>query len=219
MANFGQEDEVVSKPSAAPPVAKSSWGADDEVVNKPSEDRVSNLSLSELITGKKKEIPTTAGGTFARSAAESAAATPAALLGARAGFALTPPVLPVVGPFAKPIGGVVGAIAGGLLGAEGIDAIEGAVDSVFGTNIRNTKKQQQKEYPTAALLGQVIGGAVNPWMKIGLAGSAKEAALGAGVMAGVGAGGRAVSGGDIFDPKAIGADIFAGGLTTPRDRG
>jgi hypothetical protein len=217
MADFGQEDEVVSKPSAAPAVAKSSWGADDEVVTKPSEDRVSSSSLSDLVADKK--IPTTAGGTFARSAVESAAATPAALLGARAGFALTPPVLPFVGPFAKPIGGVVGAIAGGLLGAEGIDAIEGAVDSVFGTNIRNTKKQQQKEYPTAALLGQVAGGAVNPWMKIGLAGSAKQAALGAGVMVGVGAGGRAVSGGDIFDPKAIGADIFAGGLTTPRDRG
>ena len=180
-----------------------------------SGDRVSSSSLSELITGKKKEIPTTAGGTFARSAAESAAATPAALLGARTGFTLTPPIH----PFAKPVGGVVGAIAGGLLGAEGIDSLEGVVDSVFGTNIRNTKKQQQKEYPTAALLGQVTGGAVNPWMKIGMAGSAKEAALGAGVMAGVGGGMRAVEGGDVFDPKAIGADIFAGGFTTPRDRG
>ena len=219
MADFGQEDEVVSKPSVAPAVVKSSWGADDEVVTKPSEDRVSSSSLSELITGKKKEITTTAGGTFARSAAESAAATPAALLGARAGFALTPPVLPFVGPFAKPIGGIVGAIAGGLLGAKGIDAIEGAVDSAFGTNIRATKKQQQKEYPTAALLGQVAGGAVNPWMKIGLAGSAKEAALGAGVMAGVGAGGRAVSGGDIFDPKAIAADVVSGAFTKPTERG
>lgn len=219
MADFGQEDEVVSKPSAAPPVAKSSWGTDDEVVTKPSEDRVSSSSLSELITGKKKEIPTTAGGTFARSAAESAAATPAALLGARAGFALTPPVLPVVGPFAKPIGGVVGAIAGGLLGAKGIDAIEGAIDSAFGTNIRSTKQQQQEKYPTAALLGQVAGGAVNPWMKIGLAGSAKEAALGAGVMAGVGAGSRAVSGGDIFDPKAIAADVVSGAFTKPTERG
>ena len=184
-----------------------------------SGDRVSSSSLSELITGKKKEITTTAGGTFARSAAESAAITPAALYGFRTGFALTPPVLPVVGPFAKPIGGVVTAIAGGLLGAEGIDSLEGFADSVFGTNIRATKKQQQKEYPTAALLGQVAGGAVNPWMKIGLAGSAKEAALGAGVMVGVGGGMRAVEGGDVFDPKAIGADIFLGGFTTPRDRG
>ena len=203
MADFGQEDEVVSKPSTAPPVAKSSWGADDEVVTKPSEDRVSSSSLSELITGKKKEIPTTAGGTFARSAAESVAITPAALLGARAGFALTPPVLPFVGPFAKPIGGIVGAIAGGLLGAKGIDAIEGAVDSAFGTNIRRTKQQQQEKYPTAALLGQVAGGAVNPWMKIGLAGSAKQAALGAGVMVGVGGGMRAVEGGDVLIPKLL----------------
>jgi hypothetical protein len=47
MADFGQEDEVVSKPSAAPAVAKSSWGTDDEVVNKPSGDRVSSSSLKE----------------------------------------------------------------------------------------------------------------------------------------------------------------------------
>jgi hypothetical protein len=184
-----------------------------------SGDRVSSSSLSELITGKKKEIPTTAAGTFTRSATESAAATPAALLGARAGFALTPPVLPVVGPFAKPIGGVVGGIVGGLLGAEGIDAIEGAVDSVFGTKIRATKTAQQEEHPYAALGGQVVGGAVNPWMKPGMAGSLKQAALGAGIMTGVGAGSRAVQGGDILDPKAIVADVVSGAFTKPTARG
>ena len=164
-------------------------------------------------------VRTSAGGTALRSGAEAAAATPAALLGARAGFAIAPPMAPVVGPFSKPLGGLVGAIAGGMLGAEGIDTMEGWIDHAFGTNIRGIKQQQQKEHPTAALVGQVAGGALNPWMKIGMAGSVKQAAVGAGVMTGVGAGMRAVEGGDAFDPKAIAADAVSGAFTKPTARG
>ena len=181
-------------------------------------DRVSDTTLSELITGKQKPT-TTAAGTFVRSGAEAAAATPAALLGARAGFALAPPVAPIIGPFSKPVGGIVGGIIGGFLGAQGIDAIEGAIDSAFGTNIRQTKAQQQQEHPVAALAGQVTGGAVNPWMKVGMAGSVKQAAGGAAIMTGVGAGMRAAEGGDVLDPKAIVADVVSGALTKPTARG
>ena len=124
MADFGQNDEVVSKPSVSTP--KSSWGNNDEVVSS-----APTASASAPVEGAggaafgvypkpgmkpMKEGETTSLGAAGAAAAESIAATPGALLGARAAMAVTPPVLPVVGPLAKPVAGIAGGIAGGVLG-------------------------------------------------------------------------------------------------------
>lgn len=217
---------VADKPSVKKPA--SSLINFDEIVGSSSgepaqaspSNRVSSKSLSELITGKPAApVPVTQAGTFARSYGEAAAATPGALLGARAGFALTPPVLPLVGPFAKPIGGILGAIAGGVASSLGINSLEEEVDKMFGTNIIKTKEEQQKQFPGTALAGQVVGGGLNPFMRPGLAGSAGQMAVGAGVMTGVGMGMRAAEGGNVFGLKEVGADIVSGAFTRPTARG
>jgi hypothetical protein len=197
--------------------------ADKPPVKKP----VSSLINFDEIVGSSSgepakaasSVPVTQAGTFARSYGEAAAATPGALLGARAGFALTPPVLPIVGPFAKPIGGIAGALIGGVASSLGINSLEQMVDNVFGTNIIKTKEEQQKQFPGTALAGQVVGGGLNPFMRPGLAGSAGQMAVGAGVMTGVGVGMRAAEGGNVFGLKEMGADIVSGAFTRPTARG
>lgn len=227
MADFGQNDEVVSKPSVS--TAKSSWGSDDEVVSS-----TPTASASVPIEGRggaafgvypkpgmkpMKEGDTSTLGAFGAAAGESIAATPGALLGARAAMAVTPPVLPVVGPLSKPIAGIAGGIAGGVLGSMGVTSLEGAVDEVFGTNILATREQQRQEHPTASLVGQVAGGAVSPFMKPGLPSTIKEGLFGAGVMTGIGAGQRAASGEDILDPKMLAIDAASGAFTKPTKLG
>ena len=215
MAGFGQNDEVVSKPSA------SSWGGDDEVVTpKPTTSKTEGGAAFGVyprpgMEPGKKTPTVTALGAAAASAGEAVAATPGVLLGARAAMAVTPPVAPVVGPFAKPIAGIVGGIAGGALAQFGITSLEGAVDKEFGTDIVASRQQQQKEYPVASTIGQVAGGGVNPFMRPGMPGSVAQAAFGGGVMGVVGAGQRAATGGDILDPTAMAIDVGMGVFTKP----
>ncbi len=166
-----------------------------------------------------KEGETTSLGAAGAAAAESIAATPGALLGARAAMAVTPPVLPVVGPFAKPVAGVAGGIAGGILGSMGVTSLEAAVDDAFGTDIIATREQQRREHPTATLVGQVAGGAVGPFMKPGMPSTVAEGLFGSGVMLGVGAGQRAISGEDILDPKMMAIDAASGAFTKPTKLG
>ena len=167
-----------------------------------------------------KKTPTvTALGAAAASAGEAVVATPGVLLGARAAMAVTPPVAPVVGPFAKPIAGIAGGIAGGALAQLGITSLEGAIDKEFGTDIVATRAQQQKEYPIASTIGQVVGGGANPFMRPGMPGSVTQAAFGGGVMGVVGAGQRAATGGDILDPTAMAIDVGTGIFTKPTKLG
>lgn len=227
MADFGQNDEVVSKSVAAP---KSSWGGDDEVVA-PSAPAVSASAPIDSRGGAAfgmypkpgmkpmGEGETSSLGAFGASALESVAATPVALAGARAAMAVTPPVLPVVGPFAKPIAGIAGGIAGGILGQMGVNSLEDAVDQVFGTNIINTREQQRRENPMASLAGQVAGGSLNPFMRPGLPSTVKEGLFGAGIMSGIGAGQRAIAGEDILDPKMMAIDVATGAFTKPTKLG
>jgi hypothetical protein len=227
MADFGQNDEVVSKSVAAP---KSSWGGDDEVVT-PSAPAASASAPIDSRGGAAfgmyprpgmqpmREGETSSLGAFGASALESVAATPAALLGARAAMAVTPPVLPVVGPFAKPIAGIAGGIAGGILGQFGVNSLEDAVDQVFGTNIVKTREQQRRENPIASTAGQVIGGSLNPFMRPGLPSTVKEGLFGAGIMSGIGAGQRAIAGEDILDPKMMAIDVATGAFTKPTKLG
>ena len=156
---------------------------------------------------------------FASSAIEGALATPGVLLGARAGSAIMPPVAPFVGPLSKPIGGIVGGIGGGILANLGISSLEKFADSVFGTNIAQVREEEQQQYPYTSLFGQVAGGSFNPWMRPSIPSTFKQAAFGGGVMGVVGAGQRAVTGGDTFDPIAVGADVVSGAFTTPTKRG
>lgn len=224
MADFGQNDEVVSKSVAAP---KSSWGGDDEVVT-PSAPATSASAPIDSRGGAAfgmyprpgmkpmGEGETSSLGAFGASALESVAATPAALLGARGAMAVTPPVL---GPFAKPIAGIAGGIAGGILGQFGVNSLEDAVDQVFGTNIVKTREQQRRENPMASLAGQVAGGSLNPFMRPGLPSTVKEGLFGAGIMSGIGAGQRAIEGQDILDPKMMAIDIATGAFTKPTKLG
>ena len=224
MADFGQNDEVVSKSVAAP---KSSWGGDDEVVT-PSAPATSASAPIDSRGGAAfgmyprpgmkpmGEGETSSLGAFGASALESVAATPGALLGARAAMAIpVPPVLPVVGPFAKPILGIAGGIAGGIAAQMGISGLEGYVDEVFGTNIVKTREQQRRENPMASLAGQVAGGSLNPFMRPGLPSTVKEGLFGAGIMSGIGAGQRAIEGQDILDPKMMAIDVATGAFTKP----
>jgi hypothetical protein len=223
MADFGQNDEVVSKSVAAP---KSSWGGDDEVVT-PSAPAASASAPIDSRGGAAfgmyprpgmkpmGEGETSSLGAFGASALESVAATPAALLGARGAMAVTPPVLPIVGPLAKPIAGIAGGIAGGILGQFGVNSLEDAVDQVFGTNIVKTREQQRRENPMASLAGQVAGGSLNPFMRPGLPSTVKEGLFGAGIMSGIGAGQRAIEGQDILDPKMMAIDVATGAFTKP----
>ena len=162
---------------------------------------------------------TSSAGAFAASAAESIAATPGVLAGSRAAMAVTPPVMPYVGTLAKPIAGIVGGIGGGILASMGIKSLEQFADTVFGTNIVGIREQQQKESPTASLLGQVAGGSMNPWMRPTIPSSAGQALAGGGIMGVVGAGQRLIHGEDVFDPTAMAVDVGTGMFTKPTQRG
>ena len=162
-----------------------------------------------------KKEDTSVLGTIASHYPEAALAARASLSGARVGFAMTPPVHPL----AKPVGGIAGAVVGGVAASMGMGTLEETVDKVFGTTISATKRLQEQQHPIAAFATNVAGGGLNPWMKPGMAGTLKEAAVGMGVMAGVGAGSRAVQGQNVLDPKSIAADVISGGFTKPTARG
>jgi len=159
----------------------------------------------------KPKIDTSSIGAFASSAGESLAATPGVLAGARAGMAIPQPV------WAKPISGVVGGVVGGILASEGITSLEGVFDKAFGTNIQKTRQAQQEQQPISSLAGQVAGAL--PFMRPGMPSSAKQAAIGAGVLGTVGAVQRAATGGDAFDPKAVAIDVGMGAFTKPTKLG
>jgi hypothetical protein len=228
MADFGQDDEVVSKPAAA--TTKSSWGSNDDVVTPTAPATSASAPIDSgggaafgmyPKPGMKPMQPgeTSSAGAFAASAAESVAATPGVLAGSRAAMAVTPPVMPYVGTLAKPIAGIVGGIGGGILASMGIKSLEQFADTVFGTNIVGIREQQQKESPTASLLGQVAGGSMNPWMRPTIPSSAGQALAGGGIMGVVGAGQRLIHGEDVFDPTAMAVDVGTGMFTKPTQRG
>jgi hypothetical protein len=217
MADWGQNDEVVTPAKTVAPAAKqtSSWGQDDEVVTKPAakETKPGFLEKSMADYTKKQEERVSGAGAFASSYLESVGASPAALAGARAGMAIPQPV------WSKPVTGVVGGIVGGYLASEGITSLESAVDKVFGTNITGTREKQRQEYPGYSLAGSVTGGSLGPFMRPGLPQSIKEAAVGSGIMTGIGMGQRAIEGQPVFDPKSVAIDVATGAFTKPTKLG
>ena len=175
--------------------------------------KVPTLSTSVKDFQQEQDQNVTRAGAFTSSALEAAGATPGALAGARTAMAVPQPA------WAKPVSGVVGGVVGGYLSSIGITSLEDAVDKVFGTKIVETRKQQQQQYPGYSLAGSVAGGSVNPFMRPGLPTSVGQAAFGGGVMAGVGAGQRAIAGEDVFDPKSIAIDVATGVFTKPTQLG
>lgn len=210
MADWGQNDEVVTPAKTATP--KQSWGQDDEVVTKPAAKQgVLEKSMGDYT--KKQEQNVSAAGAFTSSYLESVGATPGALAGARAGMAIPQPA------WAKPVTGVVGGVVGGYLSSMGITSLEGVVDKVFGTNIVGTREQQRQQYPGYSLAGSVTGGSLGPFMRPGLPETVKQAAVGSGVMTGIGAAQRAVEGQPVLDPKSIAIDVVTGAFTKPTKLG
>ena len=236
MADFGQGDEVVSKPTSAP--TKSSWGSDDEVVTKSKQDVTNSTKEgwtppSDAVETKAafgkyprpgmepgKATPTVSAlEAFGASAVEGIAATPGVMAGARIGASLMPPVAPVLGPFSKPAGALVGGIFGGFGASKVIKITEQFADTVFGTNLSGVREQQEKEHPYTSLFGQVVGGSFNPLMRPGLPSSISQGVTGSGIMTVVGATQRAIQGGDPFDPVAMTVDATAGAFTKPTKMG
>jgi len=210
MADWGQNDEVVTPAKTATP--KQSWGQDDEVVTKPAAKQgVLEKSMGDYT--KKQEQNVSAAGAFTSSYLESVGATPGALAGARAGMAIPQPA------WAKPVTGVVGGVVGGYLSSMGITSLEGVVDKVFGTNIVGTREQQRQQYPGYSLAGSVTGGSLGPFMRPGLPETVKQAAVGSGVMTGIGMGQRAIEGQPVLDPKSMAIDAATGAFTKPTKLG
>jgi hypothetical protein len=162
---------------------------------------------------KKQEERVTGAGAFTASYLESMGATPGALAGARAGMAIPQPT------WAKPVTGVVGGVVGGYLASEGITSLEGLFDKVFGTDIVGTREQQRQQYPGYSLAGSVTGGSLSPLMRPGLPQTIKEAAVGGGVMTGIGMGQRAAEGQPVLDPKSMAIDVATGAFTKPTKLG
>jgi len=200
------EDKPIASafdPSTATPI-------DSAVSKKPT---IPTIQQQVGLFQKESEKDVTQAGAFAASALESAGATPGALVGARAGMAFPQPF------WAKPVTGVVGGFVGGYLASKGITSLESAFDKVFGTKVVETRKQQQEQFPITSVVGGVVGGGANPFMRPSIPTSLKQAAVGAGIMGTVGAAQRAVMGEKVFDPTAMAIDIGSGTFTKPTKLG
>ena len=216
MADFGQNDEVITKSVAAP---KSSWGGDDEVVT-PSALATSAAvpTAPRLNVPPPKENETSVLGTIATRYPEAAAAAYGGIkLAGAVGSRI--PALPGKLAIVKPAAMVATGLIGSVATAMGINSLEEQVDKMFGTDIMGLKRKQEEERPGLVFGTQLVGGGFNPWMRPGLPSSVAEGALGAGLMTGIGIGTRATQGQDIFDPKSMAADVVSGAFTKPTARG
>ena len=218
MADWGEGDELIvpAKKTITKP-KEDSWGKDDIKVDvrgfgdKKPIGGILEKSMDDY--SEKQEENVSAAGAFGSSYLESVGATPGALVAARAAMAVPQPV------WSKPVSGFLGAIIGGYLSSKGITSLEGVVDEVFGTNIVKTREKQKQEYPGYSLAGSVVGGAFSPLMRPGLPDTIKQAALGSGIMVGVGGGMRAVEGQPVGDLMYLAIDAVTGAFTKPTKLG
>ena len=198
-----------------------------------SGDKVSTQTLSDLVTGKKSP-ETTALGTAARAGGEVAATVPgsmyAAGVGTEIGTASMPAVaaIPYAGPFIAPwmpaVGGVTGGLVASVAQSYGINTLEEFADKVFGTNIAATKKAQAQAHPIAEKVGQFGGMVIGPGGTLVKAKDlftkegAKTAAVGSGIMVGVGGAQRAIEGQPVFSGEMI-WDAASGAFVKPSKLG
>ncbi|CAB4240566.1 hypothetical protein UFOVP38_11 [uncultured Caudovirales phage] len=148
MATFGQDDEVVSKPAAAPVAAKSSWGQGDEVVKQP-------------VVGSRWH-------NIGRTAVETAPSAAAGLAGFGAGMAAVAPVAAgagaLSGPFAPVTAGVIelaGGLGGALVASGAAQAVTDMMHKAFAPDDYKQRQieKQQRPYGTfaAATLANLAG--------------------------------------------------------------
>ena len=207
------DDLIPSKQQGTTTPSKEADISFDDLVPKESAVKQTFLEKSMEDYSKKQEEKVSAAGAFGASYLESVGATPGALLAARTAMAVPQP------PWSKPVTGILGGIVGGYLSSKGITSLEGVVDEVFGTNIVKTREQQKQEFPGYSLAGQVVGGSLSPVMRPGLPNTIKEAALGSGIMVGVGAGQRIIEGQPVGDAKSLVIDAVTGAFTKPTKLG
>jgi hypothetical protein len=162
MADFGQEDEVVSKSSAAPAVAKSSWGADDEVVNKFPTKPTSQFHAGYRAAGES--VAPGLGGLTGAVAGATAIAPYAATAAAASG-----PFAPVVGASLE----LLGAGAGAFVGAETVGWMQNKLHQLFAPEDYEARKEERKQYPITTTVGNIAGGVVGLSPKVAIDPAAK----------------------------------------------
>ena len=170
MADFGQNDEVVSKPSVA--TTKSSWGSDDEVVTS----EASRTSASAPVEGgggaafgmypkpgmKPNDELSRAARNIGRSAIESSPATAAGIAGFGAGMATvaTPAAavaaVPVVGPFAAATVELAGGLGGAFVASGAAQKVTDWMHEVFAPEDYAQRKAEKEAHPYEAFAGQTI---------------------------------------------------------------
>jgi hypothetical protein len=179
-----------------------------------------DISFDDLLP---KKPDTTGLGTAARSAVETGITMPGVMagagLGARVGGA-------ALGPWGALGGGIVGGVSAGILQSMGINSVEQLIDKEFGTNIMATKQAQHEEHPWAERGGSLVGMVAGPGASLAnipkmltTKEGAKQAAVGAGAMAGIGGAQRAAMGEKVLDPTEIPSDLLTGLVSRPSKLG
>jgi len=169
MADFGQNDEVVSKPSVA--TTKSSWGSDDEVVSS-----TPTASASAPVEGsggaafgmypkpgmKPNDELSRSARNIGRSAIEASPATAAGIAGFGAGMATvaTPAAavaaVPVVGPFAAATVELAGGLGGAFVASGAAQKVTDWMHEVFAPEDYAQRKAEKEAHPYEAFAGQTI---------------------------------------------------------------
>ena len=170
MADFGQNDEVVSKPSVA--TTKSSWGSGDEVVTS----EAPRTSASAPIEGsggaafgvypkpgmKPNDELSRAGKNIGRSALEASPAAAAGLYGFGTGAAAvaTPAAavaaVPVVGPFAAATLELSAGLGGAFLASGAAQKVTNWMHEVFAPEDYAQRKAEKEAHPYEAFAGETI---------------------------------------------------------------
>ena len=169
MADFGQNDEVVSKPSVA--TTKSSWGGDDEVVSS-----TPIASASAPVEGgggaafgvypkpgmKPNDELSRAAKNIGRSAIESSPATVAGIAGFGTGMAAvaTPAAavaaVPVVGPFAAATVELAGGLGGAFVASGAAQKVTDWMHEAFAPEDFALRKAEKEAHPYEAFAGQTL---------------------------------------------------------------
>jgi len=212
MADFGQGDEVVSKP-------KSSWGHDDEVVST----KQASVETKQSIGGPVSNL--------ARTTTESVLPGLGGLAGAAAGASAVTPlaegVLAVGGPAGPIIAGALelgGAGLGAYLGAEGVASVQDKLHQLIAPEDFEQRKLQRKQNPATTFVGNIAGGVVGLSPKVAVDTTAKvintamkARAASAAAQAGVSAGTQLATTGTV-DPLEMGVAAVTGAVLPGTNR-
>ena len=151
MADWGQNDEVVtSTKTAAPAKQSSSWGQDDEVVTKP-------VAKQEVKPTGMKDQFKAGGEAFVRSLP----ATGGFWAGSAAGATAVAPYAAAIAPAAPIVAGAVellGGLAGGVVTAGGVEWATDKLSALMDPVGHAKWKQTQQQFPEATTAGSFAAG-------------------------------------------------------------